>query len=125
MKLVVLGSGTSVPHPQRASAAYWLESAGGSLLLDISPDGAHNYRLLQQHFAIEIIEVDGGAEFEMLPGLRARTFSTPHTQESLAIRLVEGEGSSFVYTSDTGYADEIADFAKGVDLLLMECSFRR
>jgi ribonuclease BN (tRNA processing enzyme) len=192
MKLVALGSGTSVPHPQRASAAYWLECAGGSLLLDISPDAAHrmaqegldwpgldaiwvshfhldhvgglapflfgmkwapqtqnrskplrifgpasaktlleafdsanNYRLLQQHFAIEIIEVDRSAEFEMLPGLRARTVSTPHTQESLAIRLDESDGSSLVYTSDTGYADELADFAKGVDLLLMECSFRR
>src|SRR6266480_6189375 len=41
MKLVILGSGTSVPHPQRASSAYWLKTAGGSLLLDISPDAAH------------------------------------------------------------------------------------
>src|SRR5882762_4513225 len=169
MKLIVLGSGTSVPHARRASPAYWIQTHTGSILLDISPDashrsaqegldwanldaiwvshfhldhlgglapflfgmkwapqtqnrskplrifgptgaktlleafdGANNYRLLQQHFAIEVNEVDRSAEFEMLPGLRARTVSTPHTQESLAIRLDEDEGSSLVYTSDTG-----------------------
>src|SRR6266436_4152297 len=192
MKLVVLGSGTSVPHAQRASSAYWLETRSGSLLLDISPDaahrmaeeglewptldaiwvshfhldhvgglapflfgtkwapqtnnrskplkifgpggtrawldaidGAHNYHLFQQAFSIEVIEVTGGAEFEVLPSLRARTLSTPHTDESLAIRLIEADESSLVYTSDTGYAEELADFARGVDLLLLECSFRR
>src|SRR5947207_5431356 len=41
MKLVVLGSGTSVPHPQRASAAFWLETDAGSVLLDCSADAAH------------------------------------------------------------------------------------
>ena len=33
MQLVVLGSGTSVPHPERAAAAHWLQTRGGSLLL--------------------------------------------------------------------------------------------
>src|SRR5262252_963537 len=41
MKLVVLGSGTSVPHPQRAAAAFWLETANGSILLDCSADAPH------------------------------------------------------------------------------------
>ncbi|MBC7899018.1 MAG: MBL fold metallo-hydrolase [Saprospiraceae bacterium] len=36
MKLIVLGSGTSVPHPKRSSSGYWLETIGGSLLLDCS-----------------------------------------------------------------------------------------
>lgn len=192
MKLVILGSGTSVPHPQRAAAAHWLETTGGSLLLDVGPDTAHrlaqenldwpgldaiwvshfhldhlgglapflfatkwapqmhdrtkplkifgpvgtkrlldivdqsnHYRLLEQRFSIEVIEVEGGAQFEILPGLKAETFSTPHTSESLAIRLTETEGASLVYTSDTGFAEELAQFAKQVDLLLMECSFRR
>lgn len=192
MKLVVLGSGTSVPHAQRSSSAYWLGTRNGSLLLDISPDAAHrmaeeglewptldaiwvshfhldhvgglapflfgtkwapqtqsrskplkvfgpagtrawleaidganNYRLFQQAFSITVMEVAGGAEFEIFSGLRARAFSTPHTQESLAIRLTEDEQSSLVYTSDTGYADELGEFAGGADLLLMECSFRR
>lgn len=41
MKLVVLGSGSSVPHPDRASSVFWLETAAGSLLLDCSCDAAH------------------------------------------------------------------------------------
>jgi len=28
-----------------------------------------------------------------------------------------------VYTSDTGYSDELIEFAKGSEVLLMECSF--
>jgi ribonuclease BN (tRNA processing enzyme) len=192
MKLVVLGSGTSVPHAQRAAAAHWLETNAGSLLLDIGPDTAHrlaqenldwpaldaiwvshfhldhlgglapfllalkwapqtrdrtrrlkifgpvgikhlldivdqsnHYRLLEQRFVIEVIEIESGTQFEILPGLRAQTFSTSHTSESLAIRLTESGGSSLVYTSDTGYAEKLAEFAKAADLLLMECSFRR
>jgi len=189
MELIVLGSGTSVPHPQRASAAYWLETNNGQLLLDISPDAPHrmaqeqldwfnldaiwishfhldhlgglapfligtrwapqtqqrrkrlgifggsglkrilevidqsnDYRLFKQPFPVEVFEVEPGSEFEILPGLRARTFSTPHTKESLAIRLEE-KSAVMVYTSDTGYSDDLIEFARGAQVLLMECSF--
>src|SRR3989442_12495170 len=47
MKLVVLGSGTSVPHPQRAAAAFWLETANGLVLLDCGADSAH--RMAQEN----------------------------------------------------------------------------
>jgi ribonuclease BN (tRNA processing enzyme) len=191
MKLVILGSGTSVPHPRRASAAHWLEARGGTVLLDCSApaihrmaqeacdwvnldaiwishfhldhvgglapflfgtkhapqtrarrkpltifgargleklfrafDGANDYKLLSQPFPVEIREVAPHAEFEIVAGLRAETFSTPHTRESLALRLTETQTHvSFVYTSDTGYTDALAEFARGVDLLLAECSF--
>ncbi len=192
MNLVVLGSGTSVPHPRRASSAHWLETLRGSVLLDVSAaavhrlaqeqldwvnldaiwishfhldhvgglapllfgtkhapqtkgrrkplliyggrglkalvrafDEANNYGLLKQPFPIEIREVAPRSEFELLPGLCAKTFSTPHTRESLALHLTDADGTSLVYTSDTGYAGALAQFAEGVDLLLMECSFRR
>lgn len=36
MKLTVLGSGTSVPHPKRASSGYFVESNNGTILLDCS-----------------------------------------------------------------------------------------
>src|SRR5438874_829763 len=186
MQLVVLGSGTSVPHPERSSAAHWLQTAGGSLLLDCSPaaihrmaqeqldwvnldaiwishfhldhlggvasflfgtraapqtqerrkrlgifgglglkrileaiDQANDYRLFKQPFPVEVFEVEPGTEFEILPGLYARTFSTPHTKESLAIRLEEKSGVVLVYTSDTGYSDELIEFANGANILLM------
>jgi ribonuclease Z len=192
MKLIVLGSGTSVPHPRRASAAYWLETEGGLLLLDMSADAPHrmaeeqldwasldaiwishfhldhlgglapflfgtrwapqtqqrrkpllvfgpgglskileafdqanDYRLLQQPFPVELVEVASGDDFEIRPGLKATTLSTPHTKESLALRLKDKSGTVLVYTSDTGYTDELIEFARGANLLLMECSFHK
>lgn len=192
MKLVILGSGTSVPHANRASAAFWLEASEKRLLLDVSADAPHrmaeeglawddldaiwvshfhfdhaaglanflfgtkwapqtqtrskplriyggeglnafilafdkagNYGLLEQPFEIKVTEVEAGAEFEIVSGVNARTFSTPHTEESLAIRLAESQDASLVYTSDTGYSEDLSRFAHKVDLLLMECSFRQ
>jgi len=84
---------------------------------------SNNYELLKQPFPVEIVEVGPGAEFEIFPGVTAKTFSTPHTEESLALRLKDSK--LFVYTSDTGFSEDLISFAKDVDLLLMECSFRR
>jgi ribonuclease BN (tRNA processing enzyme) len=192
MKLIVLGSGTSVPHPDRASSAHWVETSAGSVLLDISADAAHRmaqeeldwpnldaiwvshfhldhlgglptflfgakwapqtqsrtkpmrifgpaglerimrainesnkYPLFDQPFPMQIIEVPSATRFDILPGVTADTFSTPHTDESLALRLTDQGSKTLVYTSDTGFAENLAAFANGVDLLLMECSFRR
>lgn len=41
MQLQVLGSGTSVPHFKRSSSAYWLQTSGGSILLDCAPSAVH------------------------------------------------------------------------------------
>lgn len=192
MQLVVLGSGTAVPHARRSSTAHWLETSGGSLLLDASApffhrmaeenldwpgldavwishfhldhvgglapflfgtrhapqtrerrkplriyggrglgkllrafDAAGAYKLTKQPFPVEVCEVAPRAEFELLPGLRAETFSTPHTAESLALRLTDRDGASVAYTSDTGYTESLATFARGVGLFMMECSFPR
>ena len=192
MELIVLGSGTSVPHPTRASAAFWLSTKMGSVLLDVSAaaphrmaqenlpwqdldviwishfhldhvgglapflfgtkwapqtqartkplrifggvglrnlieafDNAANYRLLRQNFPIEIVETNPIQSFEVLPDLSAQTFSTPHTPESLAIRLNAKSGKSLVYTADTGPSWELIEFCRGASLLLLECSFRK
>jgi len=192
MRLTVLGSGTSVPHPRRSSSAHWLEEAGGTLLLDCSGpavhrmaeegcdwanldavwvshfhldhvgglapflfgtkyapqtqkrekplrvygprglekllrrfDQANDYGLFEQPFPLEVREVSPRTEFEVFDGLGAETFSTPHTSESLAVRLTERGGASLVYTSDTGYTEALAGFARETDLFLMECSFFR
>ncbi len=36
MKLVVLGSGSTIPHPSRSSSGYWLEMQSGTVMLDFS-----------------------------------------------------------------------------------------
>jgi ribonuclease BN (tRNA processing enzyme) len=43
----------------------------------------------------------------------------------MAIRLTDASGTSIVYSSDTGFSHELANFCNGVTLLLLECSFRR
>jgi len=190
MKLIVLGSGCAVPHPQRASSGYWLETVGGTVLLDCSAAAVHrmaqeglnwpdldavwishfhldhcggfpaflfgtrhapqtqartkplkifgakglkkllrtfdavgNYKLFGQPFPLEVIEIAAEEKFEMLPGLAAVTISTPHTGESLGLRLTDENNVSLVYTGDTGFDMILGDFARRADLLLMECSF--
>jgi ribonuclease BN (tRNA processing enzyme) len=97
------------------------------LLLAI--DEANDFGLFDQPFPVELREISNdnspATEFEILPDLRARVFSSKHTKESLAIRLTHRSGASLVYSSDTGYDEGLAAFARGVDLLLMECSFWR
>src|ERR1041384_3423019 len=191
MQLVVLGSGTSVFHAQRTSAAFWLQTPSGSILLDCSADAphrmaqehldwanldaiwishlhldhcaglapflfgikwapgiadrkkplrvfgcegleklfkaidiAHNYKLFEQNFAIEIQEfgpTEEGHTVDLLAGLKTEIISTPHRAESLAIRLTDQSGATLVYTSDTGFSEALAEFARDADLLILEC----
>jgi ribonuclease BN (tRNA processing enzyme) len=113
--------------PQTRTRTKTLRIAGpGGLrnLLD-SINDANNYRLFAQPFKIEVFEIKPAAPFELLPGLAATTMKTPHTKESLALHLKDLDNKTLVYTGDTGYAEELAEFARNVNLLLMECSFTR
>ena len=190
MKLVVLGSGTSIPHPKRSSSGYWLEIGGGSLLLDCSAatplrmaqegldwpeldaiwishfhldhcgglapflagtkhaaemknrkkplrifgpvglnelmarfDAVNNYRLFEQPFPVEVVEIAGQEKFEIIPGVEAVAFKTPHTDESHAIHLCDSSGKTLVYSADTGFDGSQAAFMTAVDLLILECSY--
>jgi ribonuclease BN (tRNA processing enzyme) len=195
MKLVVLGSGTSAPHPRRTASAFWIETSSYSILLDCGADAPHrmaqenldwtnldaiwishlhldhcaglspllfgikwapginrrrkplrifgcegitrllkaideanNCKLFEQPFSLEFhefppTEAPRQIEIPGIPG--AQIISTPHRQESLAIRLTDADGTTLVYSSDTGYAESLAEFAHGVDLLILECSFYR
>jgi ribonuclease BN (tRNA processing enzyme) len=87
-------------------------------------NAVNNYKLFQQPFSLEIIEVEPLKDFEIVPGVKAVALSTPHTPESLAIHLREMD-ETLVYTADTGFTETLSAFAKGVDLLLMECSYLR
>jgi ribonuclease BN (tRNA processing enzyme) len=66
-------------------------------------------------------ELDDGAELRVNDGVRLRAARTRHTERSLAFR-VEADGRAFCYTGDTGMSSEVAIFAQGVDMLLIECS---
>lgn len=190
MKLTVLGSGTSIPHPRRSSSGFWLETSGGTILLDCSAavplrmaqenldwpnldaiwishfhldhcaglppflagtkhietmktrakplrifgamglknliagfNDANDYRLLEQPFPVEIIEIEELEKFDILPGVEAVAMSTPHTGESNAIHLRDADGKTLVYSADTGFSETFAAFANTVDLFILECTF--
>jgi ribonuclease BN (tRNA processing enzyme) len=192
MKLVVLGSGSTVPHPKRTSAGFWLETTAGTILLDcsasvasrmasnnldwpnldaiwishfhldhcgglapllagtkhapamkqrtkplriIGPKGltfligrlndVNNYRLLEQPFPVEIVEIEEQEKFDILPGVEAVALKTPHTGESHAIHIRDTDGTTLVYSADTGLSEVVGAFANGVDLFILECTFVR
>jgi ribonuclease BN (tRNA processing enzyme) len=85
----------------------------------------NNYRLLEQPFPVEIIEVAEKEQFDILPGVEAVTMSTPHTPESHAIHIRDTDGKTLVYTADTAFTELISTFANRVDLLLLECTYVR
>ncbi|MFH4285067.1 hypothetical protein WAJ30_22005, partial [Acinetobacter baumannii] len=62
-------------------------------------DSANDYDLLDQPFPLVVREVAPHEEFEIGPHLMARAFKTPHTDESLGIRLTDEHGCTVVYTS--------------------------
>jgi len=85
-------------------------------------DAADNYKLFQQPFPLKIVEVEPLEHFEILPDIEATALSTPHTDESCAIHVRDGD-KTLVYTSDTGFTEAIAAFANNVDLFVIESSF--
>ena len=190
MNFTVLGSGTSVPHPERTSSGYWVETEKGTLMLDCSAtsihralqegldwenldaiwishfhldhmgglapflfgtkyapemqtrtkplrifgakglkqiletyDKAYDFGFLDQPFPLEIIEIEPLVKFPILDDLEAVSFDTPHTDESRAIQLRDGNGKTLVYSADTGFTKALGSFAMGVDLFVLECSF--
>jgi len=111
------------PETQGRSKPMRIFGPPGIAKLIGSFDSAYDYGLLEQPFPSEIVEIEPGTEFEILDGVSAKTFSTPHTDESCAIRLEGPAGHSMVFTSDTGYSTNLAVFARDAGLLLIECSF--
>jgi ribonuclease BN (tRNA processing enzyme) len=85
-------------------------------------DEAAGGKLFQQPFPVNLVEIEQLDAFEILPGVRAVALSTPHTDNSHAIRFEDNSGT-LVYTADTGFGKEIAAFALDADLLIIESSF--
>jgi len=56
-------------------------------------------------------------------GHRFQAIHTRHTPESLAYRISTPSKKSIVYTGDTGFSQDLVEFARDADLLVMEASF--
>lgn len=85
-----------------------LEAAFGSFMLDPG-------------FPVRFHELAFEDDVEMGRGTRIRTHKTPHTDESVAVRL-DGGTASVGYTGDTGRSETLGGFMHGTDVLVCECS---
>ena len=82
MKLTVLGSGTSVPHATRSSSAYWLETPGGTLLMDCSAAAIH--RMAQENLDWAGLDAIWISHFHLdhCGGLAPFLFGTKHAPDA-------------------------------------------
>lgn len=77
--------------------------------------------VLDPGFPVDIREIAPDDEVRLEGGGRLRSHKTPHTDESLAYRLEEGD-RAVGYTGDTGPCDSLGAFMRGVSVLVTECS---
>jgi ribonuclease BN (tRNA processing enzyme) len=82
----------------------------------------YRMELLEQEFEVRLVELEPDESVALGSEASLSVASTPHTEESLAVRIDCG-GASIGYTGDTGPSVELARFFTGVDALIAECSF--
>ena len=80
--MVVLGSGTAEPHPERSSSAYWLETSGGSVLLDCAPTAM--FRMAQENLAWANVGAIWISHFHLdhVGGLAPLLFAMRHARDT-------------------------------------------
>jgi ribonuclease BN (tRNA processing enzyme) len=113
----------NAPEMQNRKKPLRIFGAKGLQRLIEAFDEAGNYKLFEQPFPLEIVEVEPLEKFEVLPEAKAVAVETPHTDESLAIRITDKNDKTIVYTADTGFTKVLATLSGDVDLLVMECAF--
>jgi len=86
-------------------------------------EAAFGSRLFKPDFPLETKIMEPEDVMAIGPHTSLAVAKTPHTDESLAVR-VETRARSLCYTGDTEYSAGLADFFQNTNLLLSECSFQ-
>ena len=106
--------------PPRSAPLDIIGPAGTRSLLE-RLSAAYGEWLLAPGFPVNFREIAPGEAIELSSAIRLSAFKVPHTAESVAYSIERG-GRRVVYTGDTGPDDALADWARGCDLLVCECS---
>lgn len=121
-----------LPEVRTAPLTIWGPSGTRAMMDGFA--AATGPQMLDPGFPVTVREVEPDADLELAPGLRLRTLDTPHTEESLALRLDAGGGAAngadasggagftLAYTGDSGPAVDLGGFVRGCDLFVCECS---
>ncbi|MBI3654549.1 MAG: MBL fold metallo-hydrolase [Acidobacteria bacterium] len=84
---------------------------------------AFGEKLFTPKFSFDLIEVEPGDRLRLTHDCLLSVAKTPHTAESLALRL-DHQDCTFAYTGDTAFHIDLARFFQRADLLVSECSFQ-
>jgi ribonuclease BN (tRNA processing enzyme) len=112
---------------------YGMRSSRSNPLTLVGPPGlddlmgglrhAFGEKLFEPQFPVQLRLLTAGERLQLSKGCHLSVAKTPHTDESIAIRI-DTPDASLCYTGDTSYSGELAGFFNNSDLLISECSFR-
>jgi ribonuclease BN (tRNA processing enzyme) len=104
--------------PRSGRVRLWGPSGFKKFVKDLMK--AHAPWLAPRGYRLEVLEIRPGADVER-DEWRLQALAVPHTTTALALRL-SYKGKAVVYSGDTSFSPELADFAAECDLFLLECT---
>ena len=125
MELIILGSGTSVPHSRRTSSSYWIETESSKILIDCSASSIH--RMAQEGCAWDEIDAIWISHFHLdhSGGLGPLLFGSkwaPSTQgREKPLRIIGGVGIKDWFSKiDEAYGYELLEQPYPVKIIEVE-----
>ena len=105
--------------PPRSASVDIVGPVGTKALLERLA-AAYGDWVLNPGYEVRVTELAPGGTCD-LGGATLACTKVPHTPESIAYSIVEGP-HRLVYSGDTGFDQPFAEWARGCDLLVLECS---
>lgn len=107
---------------ERARPLTLLGPAGLENIID-GLKSAFGRKVFEPKFPVVVQLLKPGDRIELGPESSLAVAKTPHTAESLAVRI-ENRDRVLCYTGDTSYSEDLVGFFSAADVLISECSFR-
>jgi ribonuclease BN (tRNA processing enzyme) len=106
--------------PPRSAPVTVIGPTGTTAMLDRMTE-LHGSWMKEPGFSVGVVELEPGGSHDLGGGTTIAATKVPHTPESVAYSITRG-GRRIVYTGDMGYDPVFAEWARGADVLLCECS---